>query len=75
MLEELQRCNYSPEPTRGHTLAVKQFAECFVNLRKNGRGGGTPFPILSANEKKLAPGTVETRVAALRYRPTRADSF
>jgi site-specific recombinase XerD len=68
MLEELQRRNYSPETARGYILAVKQFAEYFgkspdllgvEELRR--------FQLYLLTEKKLAPGTVELRMSALRF--------
>ena len=68
MLEELQRRNYSPETTRGYILAVKQFAEYFGRSpEKMGAEEVRRFQLYLLNEKKLAPGTVETRMAALRF--------
>jgi integrase/recombinase XerD len=68
MLEELQRRNYSPETTRGYILAVKQFAEYFGRSpEKMGAEEVRRFQLYLLNEKKLAPGTVETRPAALRF--------
>jgi len=68
MLEELQRRNYSPETTRGYILAVRQFAEYFGRSpEKMGAEEVRRFQLYLLNEKKLAPGTVETRIAALRF--------
>ncbi len=68
MLEELQRRNYSPATTRGYILAVKQFAEYFGRSpEKLGAEEVRRFQLYLLNEKKLAPGTVETRMAALRF--------
>jgi len=68
MLEELQRRNYSPETTRGYILAVKQFAEYFGRSpEKMGAEEVRRFQLYLLKEKKLAPGTVETRIAALRF--------
>jgi integrase/recombinase XerD len=68
MLEELQRRNYSPETTRGYILAVKQFAEYFGRSpERMGAEEVRRFQLYLLNEKKLAPGTVETRMAALRF--------
>jgi integrase/recombinase XerD len=68
MLEELQRRNYSPSTTRGYILAVNQFAEYFgKSPEKMGAEEIRRFQLYLLNEKKLAPGTVETRMAALRF--------
>jgi integrase/recombinase XerD len=68
MLEELQRRNYSPETSRGYILAVKQFAEYFGRSPEEiGTEEVRRFQLYLLNEKKLAPGTVETRMAALRF--------
>lgn len=68
MLEELQRRNYSPATTRGYILAVKQFADYFH--RSPEQLGGTEirrFQLYLLKQKKLAPGTVEGRMSALRF--------
>jgi integrase/recombinase XerD len=68
MLEELQRRNYSPATTRGYILAVKQFANYFH--RSPEQLGATEirrFQLYLLNQKKLAPGTVEGRMSALRF--------
>ena len=68
MLEELQRRNYSPATTRGYILAVKQFAAYFH--RSPEQLGGTEirrFQLYLLQQKKLAPGTVEGRMSALRF--------
>jgi site-specific recombinase XerD len=68
MLEELQRRNYSPSTTRGYILAVRQFADYFgKSPEKMGAEEIRRFQLYLLNEKKLAPGTVETRMAALRF--------
>jgi integrase/recombinase XerD len=68
MLEELQRRNYSPSTTRGYILAVKQFAEYFGKSPETlGAEEIRRFQLYLLNEKELAPGTVETRMAALRF--------
>ena len=67
MLEELQRRNYSPATTRGYILAIKQFADYFH--RSPEQLGGAEirrFQLYLLNQKKLAPGTVEGRMSALR---------
>ena len=68
MLEELQRRNYSPATSRGYVLAVKQFAEYFGKSPDLlGREEVRRFQLHLLNEKKLAPGTVLTRMSALRF--------
>ena len=68
MLEELQRRNYSPSTTRGYILAVKQFAEHFgKSPEKMGAEEIRRFQLYLLREKMLSPGTVETRMAALRF--------
>jgi integrase/recombinase XerD len=68
MLEELQRRNYSPETTRGYILAVKQFAEYFgKSPEKMGAEEVRRFQLYLLKDKKLAPGTVEIRMSALRF--------
>jgi integrase/recombinase XerD len=68
MLEELQRRNYSPATTRGYILAVKQFAEYFGKSPEQlGTEEIRRFQLHLLKEKKLAPGTVEGRMSALRF--------
>ena len=68
MLEELQRRNYSPSTARGYILAVKQFAEYFGKSPEQlGAEEVRRFQLYLLNEKKLAPGTVEMRMSALRF--------
>jgi site-specific recombinase XerD len=68
MLEELQRRNYSPATTRGYILAVKQFAEYFGRSPEQlGAEDVRRFQLYLLNKKKLAPGTVEMRMSALRF--------
>jgi integrase len=68
MLEELQRRNYSPATTRGYILAVKQFAEYFGKSPDQlGPEEVRRYQLYLLNEKKLAPGTVEIRMSALRF--------
>jgi integrase/recombinase XerD len=68
MLEELQRRNYSPATTRGYILAVKQFAEHFGKSPEHlGADEIRRFQLYLLNDKKLAPGTVEIRISALRF--------
>src|SRR4051812_48805989 len=63
-----QRRNYSPSTTRGYILAVRQFAEYFhVSPEQLGSEEVRRFQLHLLNEKKLAPGTVEMRMSALRF--------
>ena len=68
VLDELQRRNYSPATTRGYILAIQQFADYYH--RSPEQLGGTEirrFQLHLLKEKKLAPGTVEGRMSALRF--------
>jgi integrase/recombinase XerD len=68
MLEELQRRNYASETIRGYILSVKQFAEYFgKSPEKMGAEEIRRFQLYLLHEKKLAPGTVEMRMSALRF--------
>ena len=68
VLDELQRRNYSPETTRGYILAIKQFAEFFGKSPEQLGGQEIgQFQLHLLKEKKLAPGTVEGRMSALRF--------
>ena len=68
MLEELQRRNYSPSTRRGYILAVKQFAEYFgKSPERMGAEEIRRFQLHLLNEKMLSAGTVEIRMAALRF--------
>jgi integrase/recombinase XerD len=68
MLEELQRRNYSSETVRGYIFAVREFAEYF---RKSPELLGAEelrrYQVHLLQERKLAPGTVEGRISALRF--------
>ena len=68
MLEELQRRNHASETIRGYILSVKQFAEYFgKSPEKMGAEEIRRFQLYLLQEKKLAPGTVEMRMSALRF--------
>lgn len=68
VLNELQRRNYSPETTRGYIHAIKQFADYFSKSpEKLGAEEIRQFQLHLLKEKKLAPGTVEGRMSALRF--------
>lgn len=68
MLEELRRRNYSSETVRGYIFAVREFAE---HYRKSPEDVGAEelrqYQIHLLQERKLAPGTVEARISALRF--------
>lgn len=68
VLDELQRRNYSSETTRGYIHAIKQFAEYFGKSPEQlGVEEIRQFQLHLLKEKKLAPGTVEGRMSALRF--------
>jgi site-specific recombinase XerD len=68
VLDELQRRNYSPETTRGYIHAIKQFADFFGKSPETLGGEEIrQFQLHLLKEKKLAPGTVEGRMSALRF--------
>ena len=68
VLEELQRRNYSSATTRGYILAIQQFAEYFSKSPEQlGAAEIRRFQLYLLNHKKLAPGTVEGRMSALRF--------
>src|SRR5712691_1310939 len=68
MLEEHQRRNYSPATTRGYILAVKQFADYFHRSPEQLGGAEVRrFQLYLLKDQKLAPGTVEGRMSALRF--------
>lgn len=68
MLEELQLRNFSPSTTRGYILAVKQFAQYFgQSPEKLGAEEVRRFQLYMLKERKLSSGTVQIRMAALRF--------
>ena len=68
VLDELQRRNYSPATTRGYILAIKQFADYFgKSPERLGADEIRQFETHLLRDKKLAPGTVEGRMSALRF--------
>ena len=67
VLDELQRRNYSSETTRGYIHAVKQFADYSASPRSSGRQEIGQFQLHLLRDKKLALGTVEGRMSALRF--------
>jgi site-specific recombinase XerD len=68
MLEDLQRRNYSPDTIRGYIRAVKQFAEYFGRSPEQmGAAELRRYQLYLLHEKKLAVGTVENCISALRF--------
>src|SRR5258707_14109488 len=68
MLEDLQRRNYSPDTIRGYIRAGQQFAEYFH--RSPEQMGGEElrrYQLYLLHERKLALGTVENCISALRF--------
>lgn len=68
MLEDLQRRNYSPDTIRGYIRAVKQFADYFgCSPEHLGTEELRRYQLYLLQEKKLALGTVENCISALRF--------
>jgi hypothetical protein len=68
MLEELQRRNYSAITTRNYLRAVSEFAKHFgKSPDKLGPNELRTYQPYLLTERKLTPGTVVNRVAALRF--------
>lgn len=68
MLEDLQRRNYSPDTIRGYIRAVKQFADYFGRSPEHlGAEELRRYQLYLLHEKKLALGTVENCISALRF--------
>jgi site-specific recombinase XerD len=68
MLEDLQRPNYSPDTIRGYIRAVQQFAEYLGRSPEHlGAAELRRYQLYLLHEKKLALGTVENCISALRF--------
>src|SRR5215469_12303819 len=68
MLDDLRRRNYTPETVRGYIRAVQQFAQYFGRSPDQlGAEHVRRYQIYLLHEKKLAPGSVENCVSALRF--------
>ncbi len=68
MLEELQRRNYSAITTRNYLRVVADFAKYFgTSPDKLGPNELRTYQAYLLTERKLTPGTVVNRVAALRF--------
>lgn len=68
MLDDLRRRNYSPDTIRGYIRAVQQFAEYFGRSPEQmGAEELRRYQIHLLYERKLALGTVENNISALRF--------
>ena len=68
MLDDLRRRNYSPDTIRGYIRAVQQFAEYFGRSPEQMRAEALRrYQIHLLHERKLALGTVENCISALRF--------
>ncbi len=68
MLDDLRRRNYSPDTIRGYIRAVQQFAEYFGRSPEQmGSEELRRYQIHLLHERKLALGTVENCISALRF--------
>lgn len=68
MLEELQRRNYSSETIRGYIFAAREFAEHYGESPEGmGAEELRQYQVRLLQKRKLAPGTVESRISALRF--------
>jgi integrase/recombinase XerD len=75
MLEELQRRNYSAITTRNYLRVVTEFAKYFgKSPDKLGPNELRTYQAYLLTERKLTPGTVVNRVAALRFFSSRHSS-
>jgi site-specific recombinase XerD len=68
MLDELQRRNYSPSTVRSYIHAIEDFAKYFHRSPERlGPEHIRQYQAYLFRERKLSPGTVEGRTAALRF--------
>ena len=68
MLDDLRRRNYSPDTIRGYIRAVQQFAEYFGRSPEQmGAEQLHRYQLYLLHERKLALGTVENCISALRF--------
>jgi integrase/recombinase XerD len=68
MLEELQRRNYSSETIRGYIFAVREFAEHYGRSPEQlGAEELRGWQVYLLQDRKLAAGTVEGQICALRF--------
>ena len=68
MLDELQRRNYSQSTARTYIYAVEDFAKYFHRSPERlGPENIRQYQAYLFRERKLSPGTIEGRTAALRF--------
>ena len=68
MLDDLRRRNYSPDTIRGYIRTVQQFAEYFGRSPEQmGAEELRRYQLHLLHERKLALGTVENNISALRF--------
>src|ERR1700751_2768968 len=68
MLDELQRRNYSQSTARSSIFAVEDFAKYFHRSPERlGPEHISQYQAYLFRERKLSPGTIEGRTAALRF--------
>ena len=68
MLDELQRRNYSQSTTRSYIFAVEDFAKYFHRSPERlGPDHIRQYQAYLFRERKLSPGTIQGRTAALRF--------
>src|ERR1700736_2792521 len=68
MLDELQRRNYSQSTVRSYIFAVEDFAKYFHRSPERlGPEHIRQYQAYLFRERKLSPGTIEGRTAALRF--------
>ena len=68
MLDDLRRRDYSPDTIRGYIRAVQQFAEYFSRSPEQmGAEELHRYQLYLLHERKLALGTVENCISALRF--------
>jgi integrase/recombinase XerD len=68
MLDELQRCNYSQSTARSYLYAVEDFAKYFNRSPERlGPNHIREYQVHLFRDRKLSPGTIEGRTAALRF--------
>ena len=68
MLDELQRRNYSPSTARCYLHAVEDFAKYFHRSPERlGPSHIRQYQVHLFRDRKLSPGTIQIRTAALRF--------